>query len=116
MATPENIDSYIATFPAKQQEMMRQLRQIISEAAPEATEKISWAMPTYYQNGNVVHFAAHANHIGFYPSPSGINKFQRQFAGLKFSKGAVQFPLDKPLPVDLIKQMVAFRVAENLKK
>lgn len=116
MAAPDNIDSYIATFPAKQQELMRQLRQVIRETAPEATEKISWAMPTFYLKGNLVHFAAYKNHIGFYPSSSGIARFAREFAGLKFSKGAVQFPLDKPLPADLIRRIVAFRVAENLKK
>ncbi len=116
MAIPENIDSYIATYPPKHQEMMHQLRQIIHDTAPDATEKISWAMPTFYQKGNLVHFAAHANHVGFYPGTAAINKFSREFIGLKFSKGAVQFPLTKPLPVDLIKRMVAFRVAENLKK
>lgn len=113
MAAPDNIDSYIATFPAKQQELMRQLRQVIRETAPEATEKISWAMPTFYLKGNLVHFAAYKNHIGFYPSSSGIARFAREFTGLKFSKGAVQFPLDKPLPADLIRRIVAFRVAEN---
>jgi uncharacterized protein YdhG (YjbR/CyaY superfamily) len=112
----ENIDSYISASPDPHQELMQQLRQIIRETAPEATEKISWAMPTFYQKGNLVHFAALANHVGFYPGSAAIAKFAREFTGLKFSKGAVQFPLGKPLPVDLIKRVVAFRVAENLKK
>ena len=116
MKTSEEIDKYITRHPAAHQELMRQLRQIIRETAPEATEKLSWAMPTFYLKGNLVHFAAHKNHIGFYPGSSGIANFTAEFVGLKFSKGAVQFPLDKPLPVELVKQIVAFRVAENLGK
>jgi uncharacterized protein YdhG (YjbR/CyaY superfamily) len=114
--TAENIESYISAKPAEHQEMMNQLQQIIRECAPKATEKISWGMPTFFLKKNLVHFAAHKNHIGFYPGSSGIEKFASEFGDLKFSKGAVQFPLGKPLPVDLIKRVVAFRVAENLKK
>lgn len=116
MNTSQEIDGYINRHPESHQKLMVQLRQLIKETAPEATEKISWGMPTFYLKKNLVHFAAHKNHIGFYPGSAGIAKFSAEFGALKFSKGAVQFPLDKPLPVDLIKRIVAFRVAENLKK
>ena len=81
---------------------------MIHEAAPQATEKISYQMPTFYLNGNLVHFAAFAHHIGFYPAPTGIASFQDRFAGLKQGKGSVQFPLDKPIPYDLIREIVLY--------
>jgi uncharacterized protein YdhG (YjbR/CyaY superfamily) len=92
------------------------MRKVISEQAPEAREKISYQMPTFDLHGNLVHFAAYAKHIGFYPTSSGIKAFEHKFAKYKFSKGAVQFPLDEPLPLPLIREIVRFRVAENIKK
>ncbi|WP_309920305.1 MULTISPECIES: DUF1801 domain-containing protein [unclassified Arcicella] len=116
MKAVNNIDEYIADFPEETQVLLREIRQTISMAAPEATEKISYAMPTFYLKGNVVHFAGYKNHIGFYPASSGISNFQEEIAGYKSSKGAVQFPLDQPLPNDLITKIVQFRVQENLEK
>jgi uncharacterized protein YdhG (YjbR/CyaY superfamily) len=116
--TPEitSIDDYIAQFPAQVQEMLVQLRTLIHELAPEATEKISYQIPTFFLNGNLVHFAAYAHHIGFYPTSSGITHFEDELADYKHAKGSVQFPLDQPLPVDLIAKIVAFRRDENLAK
>ena len=111
-----SIDDYIDMFPGDVREKLLQMRKVISEQAPQAQEKISYQMPTFYLNGNLVHFAAYAKHIGFYPSSSGIKAFEHKLAKYKFSKGAVQFPIDDPLPVVLIRQIVRFRVAENLKK
>jgi uncharacterized protein YdhG (YjbR/CyaY superfamily) len=112
----KDIDEYIASFPPEVQKKLQGLRAVIKETAPEATEKISYQMPTFFLNGNLVHFAAFKHHIGFYPVPTGIEKFKKELAVYKPSKGAVQFPLDKPLPLDLIRKIVKFRVAENLKK
>lgn len=116
--TPEitTIDEYIAQFPEEVQAKLTQLRRLIHELAPEATEKISYQIPTFYLNGNLVHFAAYANHIGFYPTSSGIARFEAELAGYKHAKGSVQFPLDQPLPVELVTKMVAFRREENLAK
>jgi uncharacterized protein YdhG (YjbR/CyaY superfamily) len=114
--TFKNIDDYIALFPKETQSLLQQIRATIKKAAPEAVEKISYQMPTFFLNGNLVYFAAFKNHIGFYPVPTGIEKFKKELSGYKTSKGAVQFPLDKPLPLELITKIVKFRVAENLKK
>lgn len=114
--TAESIDGYIAGFPPPVQVILERLRQTICKAAPQATEKISYQMPTFYLNGNLVHFAAYKNHIGFYPTPSGISVFLDELKAYKTSKGAVQFPLDKPLPLELVKRMVEFRVGENSRK
>jgi uncharacterized protein YdhG (YjbR/CyaY superfamily) len=116
--TPEmtTIDDYIAQFPDDVREKLTRLRNLIHDLAPEATEKISYQVPTFYLNGNLVHFAAYANHIGFYPSPSGISRFEDELTGYEHAKGSVQFPLDQPLPVELIARMVAFRLEENLAK
>ena len=111
--TPADIDEYIAAFPPEVQVILEQLRQTIHEEAPDATEKLSYQMPTFYFNGNLVHFAAYQHHIGFYPTPSGILAFREELKRYKTSKGAVQFPIDEPLPLKLIKQMVKFRVQEN---
>ncbi|MNI79527.1 hypothetical protein D3C73_1359880 [compost metagenome] len=92
------------------------VRKVIHEAAPEAEEKISYQMPTFFLHGNLVHFAAFKKHIGFYPAPSGIEAFQEELAQYKGAKGSVQFPLDKPLPLDLISRIVKFRAAENREK
>lgn len=110
------IDEYIATFPEEIQNKLQVIRATIREAAPEATEKISYQMPTFYLNGNLVHFAAFKNHIGFYPIPSSIEKFKQELAPYKTSKGGVQFPLDRQIPFDLITRIVNFRVEENTKK
>jgi uncharacterized protein YdhG (YjbR/CyaY superfamily) len=112
----QSIDEYIATFPDDVQARLHEMRAVIRAAAPDATEKISYQMPTYDLKGNLVHFAAHRAHIGLYPAPTGIEAFKEAFAPYKTSKGAVQFPLDQPLPVDLITRVVQFRVDENLRK
>jgi len=110
------IDEYIFKFPEDVQKILRKLRQVIKEAAPEAEEKISYQMPTFYLNGNLVHFAAYENHIGFYPAPSGIEEFKKELAKYKGAKGSVRFPLNEALPFELIRKIVEFRVAENKKK
>ena len=111
-----SIDEYIAAFPVDVQRKLQEMRAAIKAAAPKASEKISYQMPTFVLNGNLVHFAAYKNHLGFYPVPTGIEKFKKELSAYKTSKGAVQFPLDKPLPLALIRKVVKFRVAENLKK
>ncbi len=110
------IDEYIATFPADIQRILDGLRAAIRAAAPDATEKMSYRMPTFAQHGNLVHFAVHQQHIGFYPAPSAIETFRDELAAYKSSKGAIQFPLGRPLPLDLIRRMVQFRVAENQRR
>jgi uncharacterized protein YdhG (YjbR/CyaY superfamily) len=108
------IDEYINSFPRNIQVFLEDIRQTIRTAAPDATETISYQMPTFKLNGNLVHFAAYKNHIGFYPAPSGIEAFKRELSPYKYSKGAVQFPLDRPIPLDLVKKIVFFRVKVNL--
>ena len=110
-----SIDEYIATFPEETQKILEQLRATIKAAAPDAEEKISYQMPTFALKGNLVHFAAHKNHIGFYPTPSGIQAFKHELSIYEGAKGSVQFPIDQPLPLELIGKIVKFRVAENLK-
>ncbi|MGO4548322.1 iron chaperone [Paenibacillus sp. 2TAB23] len=112
----ETIDQYIATFPAEIQAILEKIRHVIQEAAPEATEKIGYQMPTFVLNGNLVHFAAFKKHIGLYPAPSGIYAFKEQLAKYKGAKGSIQFPLDQPMPYELISEIVKFRVAENIEK
>jgi uncharacterized protein YdhG (YjbR/CyaY superfamily) len=112
----KTIDEYIDTFPQDIQAILQKMRLAIHEAAPEATEAISYQMPTFKLKGNLVHFAAAKNHIGFYPTPSGIERFKVELSNYKTSKGAVQFPLDKPIPYDLVKKIVSFRVGEALQK
>jgi uncharacterized protein YdhG (YjbR/CyaY superfamily) len=109
-----SIDEYIASCPEATRDILEKIRATIKAAAPDAFEKISYQMPTFDLKGNLVHFGVHKNHVGFYPTPSGIEKFKRELSAYELSKGAVQFPLDKPIPFDLIRQMVAFRVKENL--
>lgn len=111
---PRIIDEYIAGLPDDVQEKLQQIRMTIREAAPEAEEKISYQMPTFYLKGNLVHFAAFKQHIGFYPTPTGTERFQKELAAYKVSKGTIRFPLDKPIPFDLITEIVKFRVQENL--
>jgi uncharacterized protein YdhG (YjbR/CyaY superfamily) len=114
-AAYETIDDYIRQFPPSIQEKLEKLRSVIKDAAPDSTERISYQMPTFYLHGNLVHFAAYKQHIGFYPAPSGIERFKEELAGYKSSKGAVQFPIDEPLPYELISRIVTFRVGENEK-
>src|SRR6476646_1033205 len=108
------VEEYIASFPEATQVKLRELRAVIKAAAPEAEEKISYGMPTFFLKGNLVYYAAWKKHIGFYAIPSANAAFKDELAAYMVSKGAVQFPLDQPLPVDLISRMVKFRVAENL--
>ncbi len=111
---PTTIDEYIAGFPTDIQEKLHAMRATIHAAAPEATEKISYEMPTFYQQGNVVHFAAFKNHIGFFPAPSGIERFAQEIGPYQTSKGTLQFPLTQPIPFDLVTKITEFRVQENL--
>ena len=111
------IDEYIATFPKDVQDILGKMRQIIRKAAPDAFEAISYQMPKFKLNGkNLVHFAAFKNHIGFYTIPSGIEAFKKELSQYKKGKGSVQFTLDKPIPYDLVRKIVEYRVKENLEK
>jgi uncharacterized protein YdhG (YjbR/CyaY superfamily) len=110
-----SIDEYIATFPEEIQKILQELRATIKANAPKAEEKISYQMPTFALKGNLVHFAAFKNHIGFYPTPSGIEAFKQELSRYESAKGSVQFPMDELLPLELIGKIVRFRVAENLK-
>jgi uncharacterized protein YdhG (YjbR/CyaY superfamily) len=119
MKVIENVNAYIASFPENTREILQQVRDTIQKAAPGAEEVISYQMPAYKLNGILVYFAGFAKHIGFYPTNSGIKAFENELtsAGYKWSKGAVQFPVDKPMPLELIERIVRFRVNENqLKK
>lgn len=116
MIKPENFEVYITAFPKETQKLLKQLRTTIRKAAPEAEELISYAMPAYKLNGPLVYFAGYKNHIGFYPSTSGISAFKKELSVYKGAKGSVQFPLDKPLPLELVTKIVEFKVAENLQK
>lgn len=111
-----SIDAYIADFPDAIQTLLEQMRQTIQKAAPGSTEKMSYGIPTFHLNGNLVHFAAYANHIGFYPGARGISEFREELAAYRTSKGTVQFSLDAPLPLKLVAKIVKFRVKENLEK
>lgn len=115
MNHPESIDAYIATFPKEVQYILQEVRKVIAEAAPEATECINYGMPTFKLNGNLVHFAGYKNHIGFYPAPSGISAFEKEISQYKWAKGSVQFPLNQSIPFDLIRRITVFRVNENQK-
>ncbi len=112
----KTIEEYIAVFPEDVQNILNQLRQTIREAAPEADETINYQIPTFTLNGNLVHFAAFANHIGFYPTPGGMEAFKEELSGYKRAKGSVQFPIDEPLPLPLIRRIVEYRVKENLQR
>ena len=113
----KTIDEYIGTFPKNVQDILQVLRQTIRRTAPEAVETISYQMPTFKLNGrNLVHFAAFKHHIGFYPVPSGIEAFKEELSSYKQGKGSVQFPIDKPIPYDLVKKIVDYRAKENLEK
>lgn len=111
---PKNIDEYIAGFPRDVQEILEKIRMTISEAAPGAEEAIKYQVPTFTLKGNLVHFGAYESHIGFYPEPTAIEKFKDELSGYERAKGSVRFPLDKPIPFELIREIVKFRVRENL--
>lgn len=112
----ENVDQYIERFPPDVRDLLEQMRKTIRAAAPNAEESISYAIPSYKLNGILVHFAAFSKHIGFYPGAGGIAAFAEELAGYKTSKGTVQFPIGRPLPVKLVSQIVKFRVKQNLEK
>ena len=113
---PKTIDDYIAGFPAEVQEILEKIRSTIRKAAPDAEETINYGIPTFTLNGNLVHFAGFKNHVGFYPTPSGIEKFKEELSAYEGAKGSVQFPLDKRMPFGLISKIVKFRVKENLER
>jgi uncharacterized protein YdhG (YjbR/CyaY superfamily) len=111
-----SIDEYIESFPKETQKILKEIRATIKAAAPQAEEKISYQMPTFFLNGNLIHFAAFKNHIGLYPTPSGTEAFKEEIAKYKAAKGSIQLPIDEPMPLKLISRIVKFRVAENLQK
>lgn len=113
---PASIDAYIAGYPDQVQAILQRIRAIIQEEAPDAKETIKYGMPTFTYYGNLVHFGAFTHHIGFYPIPSGIEAFKSELTPYKQGKGSIQFRLDEPIPYDLIRKMVAFRVQENAAK
>ena len=115
-AAPKNIDEYIAGFPPEIQDILEKVRMTVRTAAPDAEETISYQMPTFRLKGNLVHFAAFKTHIGFYPTPTGTERFRKELSVYHGAKGSVQFPLDKPIPYDLITRIVEFRVTESLEK
>ncbi|MBU1239402.1 DUF1801 domain-containing protein [Myxococcota bacterium] len=110
------VEQYINSFAPATRALLRELRATIISAAPNATERINYQLPTYSLNGDLVHFGAFTRHIGFYPSPGAITAFANELSGYKTSKGAVQFPLNRPLPLELVEKMVRFRVKENTEK
>lgn len=113
-ALPNNIDEYIACFPKDVQAVLQQVRNTVKKAAPDAEETISYAMPAFKLYGKpLIYFAAFKNHIGFYPLPEGIKAFGKELAGYKTSKGAIQFPLSKPVPLNLITKITRFRMKQN---
>lgn len=110
------IDEYIKQFPEDIQLILSMIRHVIKDTVPEAEEKISYQMPTFYLQGNLIHFAAHKNHIGLYPMPSAIEAFGNELSVYKSAKGSVQFPTNEPIPLELIKKIVEFRIKENIEK
>ncbi len=111
-----SIDEYIAAFPEEVQKILKQMRAVIRAAAPDAKEKISYGIPTFYSTENLVHFAGYKHHVGFYPTSSGIEHFGKDLAGYELSRGTVRFPLDKPIPYDLVTRITEFRVKESREK
>jgi len=114
--TPQDIDKYIASFPKDIQEILEKIRITIRKAAPDAEETIKYQLPTFTLKGNLVHFGAFKKHIGFYPTPTGTEKFRNELSVYEGAKGSIRFPLDKPIPYDLISKIVEFRVKENLER
>lgn len=115
MKSYKTIDEYIANFPPEVQEKLQQMRQTIAAAAPEAKEKISYGIPTFTLNGNLVHFGGYPTHIGFYPGPAGVSEFKEKLSAYETSKGTIKFPLDKPLPLDLVREITLVCVVRNTK-
>ena len=113
MKKPNSVDEYIDSFPKKTQKLLKQMRSTIKKAAPKTEEKISYAMPGYLYNGMLVYFSGYKNHIGFYATPTGHKKFIKQLAKYKQGKGSVQSPINEPLPLKLVEEIVKFRVKEN---
>jgi len=113
MSGIKEIDDYIEAFPSDVRQRLNMIRNLIRKLAPDAVEKISYQIPTFYLYGNLVHFAAYAKHIGLYPAPSGIEEFKEDLAPYKHAKGSVQFPHTEPLPIELITKIVKFRIEEN---
>lgn len=116
MKKPANIDAYILSWPIEVQQLLEQIRQTIQQAAPHATEAIKYGMPTFVLNGNLIHFAAYQHHIGLYPAPLAIEVFKKELEPYKTSKGAIQFPINQTMPLDLIARITEFRLAKNLEK
>lgn len=112
----KDIKTYFADFPEETQNLLEQMRKTIREAAPQAEETISYGIPTFKLYGNLVHYAAYKNHIGFYPGAGGIAAFAEELSGYKGAKGSVQFPINQPLPLNLVARIVNFRIEQNLKK
>lgn len=113
---PRTVDEYIATFPADIQHLLEQLRATVTQAAPAAVETIKYGMPTYVLDGNLVYFAAFKNHLSFFAAPTSVQAFKEQLATYKTGKGSIQLPFDQPLPLELIGQMVAYRIRQNAEK
>ncbi|MBA2306052.1 MAG: DUF1801 domain-containing protein [Acidobacteria bacterium] len=113
---PRNIDEYIAAFPDDVQEVLEKIRLRIRKAAPDAEETVRYGLPTFRLEGNLVHFGAWREHVGFYPTPTGIEKFEKELSVYERAKGSVKFPLARPVPLALISRIVKFRVKENLDK
>jgi uncharacterized protein YdhG (YjbR/CyaY superfamily) len=113
---PKTIDEYISLFPKEIQDILNKIRLTIKGMVPKAQETISYGIPTFKLNKNLVHFAAFKNHIGFFPTSSGVLAFKKELASYETSKGTIRFPIDKPIPYDLIKRIVKFRMKENLGK
>jgi uncharacterized protein YdhG (YjbR/CyaY superfamily) len=116
MVSPKTIDEYISAFPKDIQEILEKIRATIRKAAPNAEETINYQIPTFTLHGNLVHFAAFKTHIGFYPTPTGIEKFKKELSVYEGAKGSVKFPLDQPIPYSLVGKIVTFRVKENLER
>ncbi len=114
--TPKDIDEYIDGFPKDVQKILNKIRSTIEKAAPKAEEAISYQIPTFRLNGNLIHFAAYKNHIGLYPAPRAVEKFKKELERYGSSKGTIKFPLDEPIPYDLITKLVEFRVKQNSEK
>ena len=112
----QSIDDYIMMFPTEVQKKLQSIRKLVKRLAPDAEERISYQIPTFYLHGNLVHFAGFKNHIGFYPTPRGISSFAKELSKYKQGKGSVQFPLNEPIPMDLIGRIVEFRLEVNRKK
>ena len=116
MKTVKTIDEYIESFEPKIQKTLKEIRNFIKNEVPEAAEKISYGMPTFYLNGNLIHFAAFKDHYSFYPCPRGINTLEKKLAQYRTGKATLKFSIDKPIPWDIIKQVIQFRVKEKLTK